>query len=263
MSAHHASTHAPSAPVVYSFSNPEELVESLAQFIIKAQKESIEKKGRFTVAISGGSLPKQLNGLIGKPGVKWDKWEVFYADERVVPLDHEDSNHRLCVDSLFSKVNIPTKNIHIIDYSLKDDLEELADVYEKQLIAEFAFKDAARFPVFDLILLGVGPDGHTASLFPGHSLLSEEDRWVAYIEDSPKPPPKRITFTYPVINHAARVAFVASGAGKADTLQTVLDKPEEGLPASRVRPITPGQVYWFVDEPAASKVQYPKTPFKL
>ncbi|KAI0082221.1 6-phosphogluconolactonase [Panus rudis PR-1116 ss-1] len=255
--------HQPSAPILHAFSNPDELVNSLANFIIKAQKESIEKKGRFTVAVSGGSLPQQLNGLIGKHGVKWDKWQVFYADERVVPLDHEDSNHRLCVDSLFSKVPIPQENIHTIDYSLKDDLEELADAYEKELIKEFANKDAARFPVFDLILLGVGPDGHTASLFPGHALLSEEDRWVAYITDSPKPPPQRITLTYPVINHAARVAFVVSGESKADILKTVLDNPEAGLPASRVRPVSPGQVYWFVDDNASSKVQYPKTPFKL
>ena len=170
---------------------------------------------------------------------------------------------------------IPKENIHTIDAQLvepalaepadaaEDALEEIADAYEQELIREFASKDAARFPVFDLILLGVGPDGHTASLFPGHALLSEDDRWVAYITDSPKPPPRRITLTYPVINHAARVAFVASGANKADTLKTVLDHPEQGLPASRVRPITPGQVYWFVDDAAASKVEYPKTPFKL
>lgn len=189
--------------------------------------------------------------------------QVFYADERVVPLDHPDSNHKLCTDELFSKVPIPKDNIHTIDLSLADDLEELSDAYEKELIREFAQKDSARFPIFDLILLGTGPDGHTASLFPGHPLLTEEDRWVAYIEDSPKPPPKRVTLTYPVINHAVRVAFVASGAAKADTLQTVLDKPEEGLPSSRVRPAHPGQVYWFVDDPAVSKVQYPRTPFKL
>lgn len=188
---------------------------------------------------------------------------VFYADERIVPLDHADSNHRLCTEHLFSKVPLPTHNIHTIDYALADDPEDLADAYEKELIREFANKDSARFPVFDLILLGVGPDGHTASLFPGHELLSEEDRWVAEIVDSPKPPPKRITFTYPVINHAARVAFVLSGAAKADTLREVLDDPEKGLPASRVRPISPGQVYWFVDDAAASKTQYPKTPFKL
>lgn len=189
--------------------------------------------------------------------------QVYYVDERVVPLDHPDSNHKACTDLLFSKVPIPSENIHSIDPSLLNDLEELSDAYEKKLIHEFAQKDAARFPVFDLILLGMGPDGHTASLFPGHELLSEEDRWVAYIEDSPKPPPRRVTFTFPVINHAARVAFVAVGAEKANMLANILDHPELGLPPSRVKPVFPGQLYWFVTDAAASKVQYPRTPFRL
>jgi len=158
-------------------------------------------------------------------------------------------------------VPIPQENIHSIDPKLLDDLDELADTYEKELIREFASKDAARFPVFDLILLGMGPDGHTASLFPEHELINEEDRWVAYIEDSPKPPSKRITFTFPVINHAARVAFVAAGADKAPMLKTVLDEPEKGLPASRVKPAHPGHLFWFVDEAAAATTSYPKTLF--
>ena len=158
---------------------------------------------------------------------------------------------------------IPEANIHTIDTSLLDDAEELADTYEKELIKEFAQRDAARFPIFDLILLGMGPDGHTASLFPGHELLSENDRWVAPIEDSPKPPPRRITLTYPVINHAARVAFVAAGSGKQDMLSAVLDTPEQGLPSSRVRPVPPGHLYWFVDDAASAKIQYPKSEFKL
>ncbi|KAH7883917.1 hypothetical protein F5I97DRAFT_1969191 [Phlebopus sp. FC_14] len=253
----------PSPPSLFSFSSSAELTESLASFIVKAQKESIDKKGRFSVALSGGSLPKQLNGLINNPAVKWDKWQVFYADERVVPLDHPDSNHNLCASELFQHVPIPPSNIHTLDPTFLDDLEELADAYEKELIREFAQKDSARFPVFDLILLGIGPDGHTCSLFPGHELLSEEDRWVAYLEDSPKPPPKRITLTFPVLNHAARVAFVATGEGKVDMLPIILDNPEEGLPASRVKPAHPGQVYWFVDDAASAKVGYPKTPFKL
>jgi 6-phosphogluconolactonase len=189
--------------------------------------------------------------------------QVFYADERVVPLDHEDSNHKLCTDVLFSKVSIPRENIHSIDASLLDDIEELADSYERQLIGEFAEKNSARFPVFDLILLGIGPDGHTASLFPGHPLLAEEDRWVAYLEDSPKPPPKRVTLTYPVINHASRVAFVAAGEGKQDVLAEIMDDPAgSSLPASRVRPAH-GKLYWFVDDAASAKVKYEKTPFKL
>jgi len=250
-------------PVVYSFSDTSTLSDSLAEYILKAQRESIDKRGRFTVAITGGSLPKTLTALISKSGVRWDKWHVFYADERVVPLDHEDSNHRLASELLFSKVSIPPKNIHTIDVSLLDDLEELSDAYEKELIREFAQRDSARFPVFDLILLGVGPDGHTASLLPGHELLSENDRWVAYIEDSPKPPPRRVTFTYPVINHAARVAFVATGANKVKILQDILDTPELGLPAARVRPVVPGQLVWFVDDAASAELKLAKTQFKL
>ncbi|KAJ6627174.1 6-phosphogluconolactonase [Mycena sp. CBHHK59/15] len=253
----------PHPPILVSFPNADAIRESLAVFIVKAQKESIDKKGRFTVALSGGSLPKMLSSLIGNPAVKWDKWQVFYADERVVPLDHPDSNHLACTNLLFSKVPIPPEHVHTIDATLLDDLEELSDAYEKELIREFAQKDAARFPVFDLILLGMGPDGHTASLFPGHELLAEEDRWVAYLEDSPKPPPQRITFTYPVINHAARVVFVASGKEKAEMLSQVLDNPVAGLPSSRVKPAFPGQLYWFVDDAALAGVQYPRTTFRL
>jgi len=239
------------------------LVDALAAFVLKAQNDSIEKKGKFSIAISGGSLPKQLSGLVGKPEAKWNKWHVFFADERVVPLDHEDSNYKLVSTEFLSKVPIPKENVHAIKPELLDDLEELTDEYESQLIQSFASKDSARFPVFDLILLGMGPDGHTASLFPRHALLSETSRWVAYVEDSPKAPPKRITLTLPVINHATRVAFVATGEGKQDRLATILDHPEEGLPCSRVRPAHPGTVHWFVDDAASAKVAYEKTPFKL
>ena len=181
-----------------------------------------------------------------------------------MPLDDPDSNHKLCNDVLFSKVNIPSQNIHTIDPSLLDDIEELADSYERELIREFAMKDSARFPVFDLILLGLGPDGHTASLFPKHPLLAEEDRWIAYLDDSPKPPPKRITLTYPVINHASKVAFVATGEGKQDVLAEIMDDPaKNSLPASRVQPTQHGQLYWFVDDAASAKVKYERVPFKL
>jgi len=251
----------PNPPILHSFETTDEVVNALAAFVNKAQKEAIEKKDRFTIALSGGSLPKMLKGLIAHPSIKWDKWQVFYVDERVVPLDHPDSNHALCKGELFSKVPLPAGNIHTIDPGLLDDLEELSDDYEGQLIREFAQKDSARFPVFDLILLGMGPDGHTASLFPDHELLTESDRWVSYIEDSPKPPPNRITFTYPVINHAVRVAFVATGAGKVEMLSTVLDKPEQGLPSSRVKPAQPGQLFWFVDDAASAGTKYPRTSF--
>ncbi|KAG8751204.1 suppressor of los1-1, partial [Ceratobasidium sp. 428] len=204
------SSHTPQAPIMYSFSSSSSLIDSLAEFIVKSQSEAIEKRNKFTVALSGGSLPKMLKGLIGRRDIPWDKWYIYFADERLVPLDHEDSNYGLCKKEFLSHVPIPEKNIHAIDTSILDDALEVADSYEKILIQEFAQKDSARFPVFDLILLGMGPDGHTCSLFPGHELLSENDRWVAEIEDSPKPPPRRITFTFPVLNHASKCTFVAS-----------------------------------------------------
>jgi len=206
-------------------------------------------------------LVSRLEGLIGNPKAQWDKWHVFFADERCVPLDSEDSNYHLIQTQLLSKVPVPPEQVHIIDVSLLDDLDELSDAYETDLIKEFAAKNSARYPVFDLILLGMGLDGHTGSLFPGHSLLTEEERWVAWIDDSPKSPPRRITLTYPVINHAHRCAFVATGEAKQDILHDVLDHPEMGLPSSRVRPAQPGKLYWFVDDAAAKKTEYPRSEF--
>jgi 6-phosphogluconolactonase len=118
--------------------------------------------------------------------------EVFLADERLVPLEHEDSNYRLIKEFLLDKAAIPQEQVHPIDVSLLDNAEECADEYEKQLMGSFAGKNAVAFPRLDLVLLGMGPDGHTCSLFPGHTLLDEDLRWVAHIEDSPKPPLRRI-----------------------------------------------------------------------
>ncbi|KAK4704804.1 6-phosphogluconolactonase, partial [Phenoliferia sp. Uapishka_3] len=250
-------------PCLYSFESPDALSTGLAAFCIAAQDAALEKGTNFKIAISGGSLPKVLGqDLIGREGVQWDKWEVFFADERVVPLDHPDSNYASVNEHLFSKVPIPKKNIHVIDVSLLDNPEAVADEYEKQMIATFVGSNAIAFPRFDLILLGVGPDGHTCSLFPGHPLLEEMDGWVAYLDDSPKPPPIRITLTYPVLNHAYRVAFVATGAGKQEILQKALDRPEEGLPCSRVKVISPGLTYWFADNAATELVQYGRTKFE-
>ncbi|ORY35632.1 6-phosphogluconolactonase [Naematelia encephala] len=271
-----------SPPVLYTFPEVPQLQNSLANFILKAQTDAIAKRGSFTIALSGGSLPNNLKPLVGLEGIQWDKWQVFFADERIVPLDHEDSNYAACAKAFLDHVPIPREQVHAIntelfaESTLKDptadpadqdasenEAIEIADEYEKQLVTCFASQgNAARYPTFDLILLGMGPDGHTCSLFPGHALLSDSDRWVAEILDSPKPPKRRITFTYQVLNHAFRCAFVAAGEGKQDTLSKILDQPEEGLPCSRVRPASPGLVFWFVDDAAAAKVKYPKTVFK-
>jgi len=272
---------------VFSFSSTKDIEDALCQFIIKRQKEALQSQDKFTIALSGGSLPLRLAALANYPAdeVFWNKWHVFYADERAVPLDHEDSNHRLCTEHFFSKVSIPAKQIHTIDVSLIDDaaeageeldMEELADRYEKLLIEEFANKNSVKFPKFDLILLGMGDDGHTASLFPGHELLTEMDRWVAPIEDSPKPPPRRITFTLPVLNHAAAVAFVVTGGGKASMVETVIEHPKEGMPSSRVIPhpkkekglqspkdgSPPKHLFFFLDDAASAKLSH-KDSFAL
>ncbi|PKI85680.1 6-phosphogluconolactonase [Malassezia vespertilionis] len=256
-----------SDPILYDFPTTGELSKALGDFIVKAQNEAVERRGKFTIALSGGSLPKMLaEALLNRndKSVRWENWQIFFADERLVPLNDEDSNYYLAHNELFSKVpELQRDQIYTIDESLLDDPEELADQYEKQLVQEFAEKDSVRNPVFDLILLGMGPDGHTCSLFPNHPLLGEQSRWVAPITDSPKPPSTRVTFTYPVLNHAHHAAFVLAGAGKQEMLAKVLDDAKLGLPASRVRPYTPGNVFFFADAAAAKTAKYPRTTFHL
>ncbi|RSH88676.1 suppressor of los1-1 [Saitozyma podzolica] len=273
--------HTTAPPVLYTFDDSSKLQNSLANFILKAQTDAINHRGTFTIALSGGSLPNQLKPLAEMEGVAWDKWQVFFADERIVPLDHPESNYAACAKAFLDHVPLKREQIHTLNTALFTDFTktnptdepkdadeaeneaiEIADDYEQQLVHTFAGANSARYPTFDLILLGMGPDGHTCSLFPGHPLLAESTRWVAEILDSPKPPARRITLTFPVLNHAFRCAFVATGEGKQDTLATILDKPEEGLPCSRVRPISPGLVFWFTDKAAAGKVVYPQTEYK-
>ncbi|RIA94952.1 hypothetical protein C1645_721753 [Glomus cerebriforme] len=256
------------APNVHTFPNTQKLSVSLADLVVKLSEESIEIRDRFTIGISGGSLPKLLAADLKNRDIEWEKWEVFFCDERLVPLDHEDSNYFLCKKEFFDQVPIPQDQIYTIEPSLFPQLEEAArkdkeaveeaaleivEDYEKKLISVFATVNSVKFPVFDLLLLGVGPDGHTCSLFPDHPLLDENVGWVAYIGDSPKPPPRRITFTLPVINHAHNIAFVATGEGKQDVLKEIIEDTESKLPAALVQPVT-GKLYWFLDSAAATKL---------
>ncbi|KAF8937298.1 suppressor of los1-1 [Haplosporangium gracile] len=244
----------PAGPTqIYTFPDVAALSQGLDTYVAKLSDEAIKRHDKFAVAISGGSLPKQLAAVLKhNTSIDFSKWIVYFADERCVPLDHEDSNYLLSKTELFDHVNIPPENIHTIDPDLVNDPEEAAEDYISQLAKTFATKDSVRFPVFDLILLGVGPDGHTCSLFPEHPLLEETTNWCAYITDSPKPPSKRITLTFPVLNHAHHVAFVAAGAGKQDMLHLLLDGPGH-LPAQMVKPVT-GTLSWFVDDAAAAKI---------
>ncbi|KAI8575820.1 hypothetical protein K450DRAFT_260044 [Umbelopsis ramanniana AG] len=238
---------------VFVFPSTDALSEGLNDYVQKLSRQAIASHGKFTVAVSGGSLPKLLSkNLAGNSAIDFSKWHVFFADERCVPLDHADSNYLEVKHQLLDKLNgkIPDANVHTINASMVSDAEKCAQDYEQQLKDVFGSDST---PEFDLLLLGMGPDGHTCSLFPGHPLLDENKRWVAPIFDSPKPPKERITLTFPVVNNAKEVAFVTAGDGKKDMVQMIQEQPELKLPCQRVMPKS-GEVYWFIDEPAGQKL---------
>jgi len=255
-------------PKLYSYPDLTSLSDSLGSYILRLQDATLSKPGhsKFRVAVSGGSLPSVLvhspSAVLTNPNTNWSSWEIFFADERAVPLDHPDSNYGLLKRTVLEK--IPEDHPHgkpqvvPIDESLlteRGDIQDLANAYEQELIRSFAAKDSVKVPIFDLILLGCGPDGHTCSLFPGHQVLREDSAWVAAIENSPKPPPKRITLTLPVVTHANNILFVATGESKREVLKTIFEKPEDGLPCSLVNVHAGGdKVAWFTDDKAIQGV---------
>ncbi|ATY65411.1 6-phosphogluconolactonase, putative [Cordyceps militaris CM01] len=257
-------------PNLYAFSGVDTLAPALRQYIIQSQNAGFARHDSFKVAVSGGSLPKTLAAALlapsspgaGADALDFSKWEIFFADERAVPLDHADSNYALLKAELLDKLPADRQpTVHPIDVAAHlDDTQELADAYEQTLVASFASRDSVRLPIFDLVLLGCGPDGHTCSLFPHHALLREATAWVAPIDDSPKPPARRITLTLPVVTHAVRVAFVATGAAKKEIMKQIFDAAD-GLPCTLVNEGAGDRCSWFVDEPAVQGVSFPRRSF--
>lgn len=233
------------------FQTTPQLGQAAAEHVAYLSEQAIAKRGRFTVAISGGSLPKLLfSPMMDEPlrsEIDWSKWHIFWADERCVPLTDSESNYRLTREYLFDHVDIPPSQIIPIDDTL-DPVAAAADYQNK--VAQIFNPPPGQPPRFDLILLGMGEDGHTASLFPNHPLLRETKLWVAPILDSPKPPPARITLTVPVINNARQIIFMATGMGKIQALTTII-KGNSNLPAELIQP-TDGELHWFVDNAAAA-----------
>ncbi|KAI3452912.1 hypothetical protein Pfo_009575 [Paulownia fortunei] len=243
--------------------NADELSSNLAEYIAELSEASIKERGVFAIALSGGSLITLMGKLCEAPynkTVDWAKWYIFWADERVVAKSHADSNYKLVKDGFLSKVPIVHSHVHSINDLVT--AEQAAQDYEfviRQLVRTrvISVSEINDCPKFDLILLGMGPDGHVASLFPNHSVLNEKEQWVTFITDSPKPPPERITFTLPVINSASNVAIVVTGSSKAEAVHLAIDEigpdcPE--LPARMVHPIN-GDLVWFLDISAASKIE--------
>jgi len=256
----------PLAPVLHCYDSLADMSGDLASFIISAQDQALERHQKFIVAISGGSLPKLIaSGLIDNPLIKWHTWKVFFTDERIVPLDDKDSNFANSMAALFEKVPIDRSQLVSIMGLPPDDidLDEMAPVvssiYMAQVLEELDWSaDGDQLPRFDLILLGMGEDGHTCSLFPLHRLLKDE-AIISWCNDSPKPPAHRITMTLSVLNAAHELAFVCAGSNKDDMLSCVLDQePSPSRPASLVK-LGHKPVVWFVDNAAAAKTQYPRT----
>jgi len=232
----------------------QDLYVQAAVLFTRLANEAIASQGRFTVALSGGSTPKGVYSLLAHGNqrmqpIAWPYVHVFWGDERCVPPEHADSNYRMAYEALLSHIPIPPENIHRINAELTP--LEAAYNYERELRETFSLP-LGGMPCFDLAFLGMGPDGHTASLFPGTSGIREENRLVIahYVE---KLAGWRITLTAKVFNAAAHVAFLIAGADKAATLKAVREGPllPEQFPAQLIQPV-PGDLQWFVDEAASA-----------
>lgn len=224
--------------------NYEAVISRLTTILKTNSDEAIARDDIFKIGLSGGSLVNILVQTLPNVSTDWSKWRFFFCDERVVPFENGESTYGSYRTSLIGVVPITEDQFIKIDPELS--AEEAARDYIKKMSVYFP---PDSLPKFDVLLLGLGPDGHTCSLFPNHKLLDETSLWVCPINDSPKPPLSRITFTFPVINNARACVFAVIGDSKAKIIKKIL-KDNENLPAARVEP-TNGSLYWILDEEAA------------
>ena len=241
-------------PDLRIFDSLGELSQAAAEQVAARLQAAVRERGKFSIALSGGSTPKGLFTLLAGPqfaSLPWDKVSFFWSDERHVPPDHPNSNYRMAKESLLSHIPAAAANV----FRMKaegNDADAVALDYERTLQSFFSLPPG-KFPRFDLILLGMGPDGHTASLFPGSAALAEKSRlvvanWVAKFNTY------RLTFTFPVLNQARCVMFLVAGQDKAAALEEVLENPATPLPAQLVQP-SDGELLWMVDRAAAGQLR--------
>ena len=242
----------PYDPTIEVLADAGELASAAAKLFVAQAEKAVAAHGRFTVALAGGTTPSALYERLAtdhRDAVPWHAIHFFWGDERHVPPAHPDSNFRAAYEAMLSKVPASEAHIHRIRAELPD-ASTAAVEYERTLRREFAVDEPA-WPVFDLVLLGMGSDGHTASLFPGNAALHETERlvlapWVEKLQSY------RITLSLPVLNHALLVAFLVSGAAKAEEVRAVLEGPDQpdAVPARAVHP-SDGRLLWMVDRAAA------------
>jgi 6-phosphogluconolactonase len=232
--------------------DPEALAEAAARLLVEHAQAAIDARGRAAIALSGGSTPREMNRRLARPPlldeVDWERVDIFFGDERCVPPDDVDSNFRMAEETLLNSVPVPKEHIHRMRGELPP--QEAAADYERQL--QQVYGDDP--PRLDIVLLGMGDNGHTASLFPGLQAVHEHERWVMaeYVDEVGM---WRITLTPVVLNLARELVFLVAGAGKADMLRQVLEGPYEPdlRPAQVVRPPL-GEVTWLVDAAAAARL---------
>ena len=238
---------------IRTLTTPQELFAAAAEEVVRAANEAVAQRGRFTIALAGGSTPKSLYNLLAtnaRTALPWDRMFFFWGDERHVPPTDPDSNYRMADETMLSKIPVAAANV----FRMKTENPDAAAVAEnyEQTLRKFFQVEPGQVPTFDLILLGMGPDGHTASLFPHTAALQEKSRLVLanWVE---KMTTYRITLTLPVLDAARCVIFLVSGTDKATALHAVLeeDVPGEQYPAKLVRP-RQGKLIWLVDRAAAS-----------
>jgi len=239
------------------FETSEDLARAAAEQCVRLGLEAVKARGDFSIALAGGSTPKRLYTLLAseqdnsfRSRFPWQEIHFFWGDERHVPPDHADSNYRMAFETMLSKVPVSDSQLHRIE-SENPDARRAAQGYEQDLRRHFSLNPGV-WPQFDLVLLGLGPDGHTASLFPDTDVL-EEKSLVAAAVWVPKFQSWRITLTAPLLNHAANVLFLVSGKDKAEALRAVLhgEFQPRRYPAQLIQPVQ-GRLTWLVDREAAS-----------
>jgi len=231
--------------------NSTDLARAGAGIFVSTAKRSIEEKGYFAAAISGGSSPRRLHRLLVKEpylsGIPWERTHIFWVDERCVPEDDPASNYGAAKGDFLDLAPIPPGHIHRMPGETPP--EQGALNYQEELM-DFFRLNKGELPVFDLILLGIGTDGHTASLFPGHGALQERERLVTAVRGG-HPNVSRLTMTFPVINNAGKILFIVTGKGKSGIINKIFNKAHKSLPAQMIQPVK-GELIWLMDREAAS-----------
>ena len=225
------------------FAHTDALAAELVHLTVDAAQRAIASRGRFTLALTGGSAASLLYPVLAQAGLDWARVHIFWGDERCVPPDHDDSNYRVARIAFLQRTALQESNIHRMRGE-DADADDAARAYEQEILSVTDGTGA-----LDVVHLGMGPDGHVCSLFPGHPLAHEEVRLVAALHDSPKPPPRRITLTPQALARARALHFLVAGAAKADAVRVTLTDPDSSLPAA-VANRRGANVRWLLDADA-------------